>query len=284
MLEAHYADDDTPQPQKTRAYVFTLNNWTEEEYQNIITKLNYQYIAIGDEIAPETGTPHLQGYIYFARETSRNTIKKAIPRAWYRRAKGTANQNLKYVSKTLLKYEDGVKPEQGKRKDIDEIKQYIKTTPNPNMRDIIENCATSYQGIKTAEVLLKYLEPPRDPRHPPTILWYYGDTGTGKTRHAYENYPQAYFKETGHKWWCGYDQHETVIIDDMRFDTFPWATLLRITDRYPNQVECKNGNRQLTAKTIIITSPYSPHEMFEGKITENIGQFIRRITEIKIFT
>jgi len=70
----------------------------------------------------------------------------------------------------------------------------------------------------------------------------------------------------------------------MRFDTFPWATLLRITDRYPNQVECKNGNRQLTAKTIIITSPYSPHEMFEGKITENIGQFIRRITEIKIFT
>lgn len=268
---------------KARAFVFTLNNWTEQEYEKIL-KLKYNYIVIGDEIAPTTGTPHLQGYVHFKSPTSSNTIRAHIPRAWFEAANGTAEQNFTYSKKDYIKFEDGKRPSQGKRKDIDTIKEYITTKPNPNMRDICLNYATSYQGIRTAEVLLKYLEPKRDPNNPPEILWYYGDTGTGKSRKAFEDYPDAYPKECGHKWWCGYDQHETVIIDDMRADTFPWNTLLRITDRYPNQVETKNGNRQLTAKRIIITSPYSPEEMFQNKITENLGQFLRRITHIEHFT
>ena len=69
-----------------------------------------------------------------------------------------------------------------------------------------------------------------------------------------------------------------------RFETFPWATLLRITDIYPNQVETKNGNRQLTAKRIIITAPVHPLEMFEGRVHEKLDQFIRRITKIKMFS
>jgi len=267
---------------KARSFVFTLNNYTDDEFM-LIKELKYKYIVIGDEIG-ENGTPHLQGYVNFSSPISFNTIKKAMPRAHIETAKGNARQNYEYCSKQQLKYEDGVRPEMGKRKDLDTIKEYIQTTPNPNMRDIILNHATSYQGIRTAEVLLKYLEPTRDPEHPPEILWYYGETGTGKTRTAYEENPKAYFKETGNKWWCGYDQHECVIIDDMRFETFPWATLLRITDIYPNQVETKNGNRQLTAKRIIITAPVHPLEMFEGRVHEKLDQFIRRITKIKMFT
>lgn len=267
---------------KARSYVFTLNNWTQEEY-DLILELNYKYIILGDEIG-ECGTPHIQGYVNFSSPTSFNTIKHHIPRAHIEVAKGNPRQNYEYCSKQKILFEKGDRPQPGKRKDIDTIKEYIKETPNPNMRDIILNHATSYQGIKTAEVLLKYLEPPRDPANPPEIHWYYGETGTGKTRQAFEDNPNAYFKETGNKWWCGYDQHETVIIDDMRWDTFPFATLLRITDRYPNQVETKNGNRQNVAKRIVITAPFDPQEMFEGRVHENIDQLIRRITKIKMFT
>ncbi|WP_445772269.1 hypothetical protein [Rheinheimera sp.] len=267
---------------RARAYVFTLNNWTPQEL-DLILELNSKYIIIGDEKG-ECGTPHLQGYVYFANATSFGTIKHHIPRGHIEKAKGSPRQNFEYCSKENILFEAGTRPEQGKRTDIQTIKEYIEETDNPNMRDIILHHATSYQSIKTAEVMLKYLEKGRDPNNPPKILWYCGPTGTGKTRSAWEQYPEAYIKDNSHKWWDGYDQHEVVIIDDMRWDTFPWAKLLTITDRYPNQVECKNGNRQLTAHTIIITSPYTPEEMFDGRVHEDLGQFKRRITEIKIFT
>ena len=267
---------------KARSYVFTLNNYTEEEVEKIKT-LKYKYIIIGDEIG-KSGTPHLQGYINFSSPTSFNTIKKAIPKAHIEPAKGNPRQNYEYCSKEKILYEDGEQPAPGKRKDIDTIKEYIETNTNPNMSDIIDNHATSLQSIRLAETLLKYKEKPRDPKNPPNILWYYGDTETGKTRKAQEDHPNAYIKDNSNKWFEGYDAHETIIIDDMRYDTFPYNHLLRILDRYPNRLECKGGSRQNLAKTIIITAPQNPQEMFEGKITENIGQLIRRIHEIKIFT
>ena len=70
----------------------------------------------------------------------------------------------------------------------------------------------------------------------------------------------------------------------MRADTFKWNELLRLTDRYPNRLNVKNTSRQNLAKYIIITSPKSPQEMFEGKIIENIHQLIRRFSEITQFT
>jgi hypothetical protein len=180
-------------------------------------------------------------------------------------------------------FERGERPAQGKRKDIDTIKEYIETTTNPNMSDIIDNHATSLQSIRLAETLLKYKEKPRTTR--PICIWYYGDTGTGKTARAFNNYPNPYIKDN-----ClggffeGYDAHETIILDDMRADTFKWNELLRLTDRYPNRLNVKNTSRQNLAKYIIITSPKSPQEMFEGKIIENIHQLIRRFSEITQFT
>jgi hypothetical protein len=270
-----------PTPTKARSYVFTLNNWTQTEYEKI-TELNYKYIIIGDEIAPDTKTQHLQGYIQFASPTSFNTIKLHIPRAHIEKAKGNAQQNIDYCSKEKVFFEDGTRPQAGKRTDIDNIKEYVQETPNANMVDIITNHSTNNQTIKYAESLLKYLEKGRTTK--PKVLWYHGETGTGKTRTASEENPNAYIKDNEHKWFEGYDAHETIIIDDMRYDTFKYNHLLRILDRYPNRLECKGGSRQNLAHTIIITAPTSPEDMFGGKITENIGQLLRRIDEIKIFT
>lgn len=266
---------------KARAYVFTLNNPTEDELENI-KKLKYKYIIIGDETAPDTGTHHYQGYINFNSSTSFNTIKKHIPRAHIETAKGSPLQNYEYCSKQEIKYEDGDRPKPGKRTDIDSIKEYIQDTPNPNMVDIITNNRTNNQTIKYAESLLKYIEKGRTTK--PIVKWYYGDTGTGKTHTAYEEHENVYIKDN-----ClggffeGYDAHKTIIIDDMRYDTFKYNHLLVLLHKYPNRVNVKGTSRQNLAHTIIITAPQSPHEMFEGKITENIGQLLRRIDEIRYF-
>lgn len=266
---------------KARAYAFTLNNPTDEEFEQIKT-LKYKYIILGDEIAPDTGTPHIQGYVQFNSPTSFNTIKKKIPRAHIEPAYATGHQNQEYCSKQQIRFEDGTRPKPGQRTDIDNIKQYVQETPNANMVDIITNNSTNNQTIKYAESLLKYLEKGRNTK--PKVLWYHGDTGTGKTLQAFTDYPDAYPKDNDHAWFDGYDAHETIIIDDMRYDTFKYNHLLKILDRYPNRVNVKGGTRQNLAHTIIITAPQSPQEMFENKITENIGQLLRRIDEIKIFT
>lgn len=72
---------------KSRAYCFTLNNYTEEEYLSV-TSLESKYLVVGKEKG-ESGTPHLQGFIYFENPRGFNSVKKSIPRAHLEISKGT---------------------------------------------------------------------------------------------------------------------------------------------------------------------------------------------------
>ena len=65
------------------------------------------------------------------------------------------------------------------------------------------------------------------------------------------------------KWWQGYDGYENVILDDFRGDFAPLHYMLQVLDRYPFSVEVKGGSRQLLAKRIWITCPYTPEEVYK---------------------
>lgn len=56
-----------PTCDRSNRWMFTLNNYTEEEFILLTTRLNsndrVQYYVIGRDIAPTTGTRHLQGFI-----------------------------------------------------------------------------------------------------------------------------------------------------------------------------------------------------------------------------
>jgi len=91
------------------AWCFTLNNWTESEYEFLSSKLlslsdKYFYI-VGKEVG-ETGTPHLQGYIALKDEKKkfRPLPTFAVARGegqavHFERAKGSGRQNYMYCSK-----------------------------------------------------------------------------------------------------------------------------------------------------------------------------------------
>jgi hypothetical protein len=86
-----------------------------------------------------------------------------------------------------------------------------------------------------------------------------------------------------HKWWVGYDGHETILIDDICTKSFKFPELLRILDRYPKRLEIKGGFRQLNSKNIIITCPWSPEELFKVRNQyhpEDIKQLTWRIDKI----
>jgi len=118
------------------------------------------------------------------------------------------------------------------------------------------------------------------------VKWFWGPTGAGKSRTAAELMPDAYYKDGSTKWWDNYHGESDVIIDDFRFDPrnndVSFAYLLRLTDRYKMQVQNKGGFCEFSARRIIFTSPFSP-EMAFVELNEPIGQFLRRLTEIKHF-
>lgn len=90
-----------PTRNRARSWCFTLNNYTEEEYDFIVAqwlKGFEGWYIVGKEVG-ENGTPHLQGYIEFKHQTAFSTIKKFLPRAHIEKAKGSRADNYKYCSK-----------------------------------------------------------------------------------------------------------------------------------------------------------------------------------------
>lgn len=60
-------------------WTFTLNNWTEEDYALLAEFASEtRYAIIGKEIAPGTGTPHLQGFFRLRQRMSMQAIKNII--------------------------------------------------------------------------------------------------------------------------------------------------------------------------------------------------------------
>lgn len=262
---------------KARSYTFTLNNYSDED-EGRIQNLECKYLIYGRETA-STGTPHLQGYIQFKNPKSFKSTIETLGKSHVEIAKGTPQQNITYCSKTDPNpYEKGDKPTQGKRSDIDNVREVVKQTNS--MRAVVE-VAQSYQAVRMAELHLKYSERVRECK--PTIYWFYGATGTGKTRKALEILGKdAYIKSNNDKWFEGYDAHPNILFDDFRSSTFPFHFLLQLLDRYPCRVECKGSSRQFLATTIIITSPFSPMEMY--KTLEDKQQLIRRLDYITNFS
>lgn len=123
---------------------------------------------------------------------------------------------------------------------------------------------------------------PRDPNVQPVVHWWFGPTGTGKSRSAFTEFPGAYVKMLN-KWWDGYLGHTTVIMDDYRPSMCPFNQLLQILDRYPMKVEMKGSSMELSATTFIITCCQRPEVIWHGKTEEDVTQLIRRITNIKEF-
>lgn len=148
------------------------------------------------------------------------------------------------------------------------------------MRAIVD-LVDSYPAIRMAETILKYKEEPRTSK--PFVRWYWGASGTGKTRLAYEESDKdnRWISGKNLKWFDGYDAHTNVIIDDFRGDFCTFHELLRLLDRYEIRVENKGGSRQFKPVDIWITSCYPPDAVYATR--EDIEQLLRRIDVITEF-
>ena len=275
-----------PPAPRYRAYCFTINNFTEEEYEHLKT-VPCVYACFQCEVAPETLTPHIQGYIYFKNMQTLAAVKAAVnARAHFEPSAGTPQQNRIYCSKEggTRFYEMGTIPTKGARNDLAVVATMIKE--GSSIKEVALEHPDAFIKYSTGIIRLKALSDPKR-NHKTEIFWYYGPTGAGKSyRASQEAGPDAYYKMGGNRWWDGYDGHENVIIDDYRRDLCTFNELLRLLDRYPHRVEVKCASVEFVAKRIWITCPFTPRDVWrneDGAEREDIAQLIRRIEHVEHF-
>nr|WAE43074.1 MAG: replication associated protein [Cressdnaviricota sp.] len=106
---------------------------------------------------------------------------------------------------------------------------------------------------------------------------YWGPTGTGKSRRAWDEAGLDSFpKDPRTKWWDGYADQTHVIIDEFR-GSIDIAHLLRWLDRYPVRVEAKGQSLPLRASKFWITSNICPTMWYPDLDDETKAALMRRL-------
>jgi len=275
----------------SRNWLFTLNNPDIDEYPELWNKDHLTLIVYQMEKGI-MGTLHLQGYLEINSPRRLSFVQSLNGRAHWEIRRGTRMQALQYCTKEdtsqgLPLGWSAETPESWYNCDRNNIQDFYQKLHLTNLatppvlpkekrlttiQSLLSSNSVSIEQIADDEFDLwvryfrafeKYVCMKTKPRkHPVEVHVIVGPTGTGKSRWAMENYPEAYWKQRS-KWWDGYFKHESVVIDEF-YGWIPFDLLLRLLDRYPLLVESKGGQIQFVAKTIVITSNSFPDKWYKS--------------------
>lgn len=127
--------------QKSRGWVFTWNDYTNEDIEYLKTTLSTHQYLFGEEIAPSTGMKHLQGVVRFQNARSFDSVKKLLKKSHIELCKNWM-ASLNYCSKdgqTFTNIERKIKKEPLKNK---LLKKYESITWKDWQKKIIDICET----------------------------------------------------------------------------------------------------------------------------------------------
>lgn len=266
---------------RSKSWCFTYNNYSEQDYARIIA-IDCQYLVVGREVAPTTGTRHLQGYIKFYNARFFNAIKALLGEHVHLEvAKGSPQENKDYCSKSGDFYEKGDLPRKGKRSDLEALAKLVTDGHYDQIvTDYPKEIILHDKGLKALKYQVElssiWSEIPDK-----QVIWIWGPSGTGKTTRAQEmtQGKSRYIKVGGTgKWFDGYMGQPVAVLEELRPSDIPDSLLLQILDKWTMQVETKGGMTIWKAATVIVTTPLSPENFWLGK-PEDIKQLRRRITE-----
>jgi len=261
----------------SRNWLFTINNPGDIDPE-VSFGVNYKFLVYQLEKG-ENGTPHYQGYVMFKTNKRLSALKKLCKEAHWEIRRGSHKQAKDYCTKedTRVKgpFTFGIEPEQGKRTDLDAVKESIDS--GATMKDVAETHFSSF--VKYERGIRSYLNLKTNKRDFKTQVFVcYGPTGTGKSMYCDQmcKDPYWYYPQKDGKWWDGYNGQSDVIIDEF-YGQILWSTLLRLLDRYPVEVEVKGGTFNFAPKRIFITSNKEPIEWYINKVDQ--FQTLRRRLE-----
>ena len=238
-------------PALYRNFCFTINNWTQQDWDKMVEFANEycKYLVMGKEVAPTTGTPHLQGYCEFKPNVRKSlrTIRKVtaekianIEPRYGQLPKETSGyckkgscdikppngwiQFFDNPDPTWDGYEYGEISKPGERSDLEEATNSI-LKGEASVDDIcVENPIMHHMYGRTLDRIEAIAMRKKYRTKMTTCDWYVGKTGVGKSQIAYRNYdPETTYTWKKEKTWqdgyCHTDTNQSIlIILNMVFD------------------------------------------------------------------
>lgn len=266
----------------SRRYCFTLNNYTNDDWNTLSNNDFTTYICMAKEIAPSTQTPHLQGYFELKNAKTISAIKKLleINNIHLEPAIANAEKNKSYCSKSIMIdvdsdkwFEKGEYKCQGKRSDLEAIAELAMNT-KISIKEVANEFPTEFIKYHKGIERLRYLQYEHRTERP-IVIWRWGPSGVGKSYKPIKEHKSHFIKD-GTTWWDGYTQQEAIIIDDFEAE-WDFRDFLRLLDENQYTAYVKGGSIPVNSKYIYITCEHHPKDLFTGT---RYTQVRRRITTI----
>ena len=284
-----------PESQTHRRWAFTLQLDLQCSSQSCVDRMlesstsiatptrKIQYLLLQVERA-STGQLHAQGAVALSAGTRLATMKR-----WNNSAHWEPARDWQALLKYCRKAESQVHPpaewgkdlKQGTRSDLQLAVSMIQS--GSSMAQVASEAPLeTVKFFKGLIYLQGQLQKPEEVEKKVAIFW--GPTGTGKTRLAFEAYGEELYTVFDNKspWYDGYTGQRYVLFDECGGgDIMHYNKLKRVLDRYPMQVPIKGGAVWWKPTHIILTANTPLEEWYPGMGTEHLQALRRRVRQFE---
>lgn len=294
---------------QSRKWQLTINNpadkgYTHDRIKEILSAMkSVIYWCMADEIGDQ-GTYHTHIYLQGRSGIRFSTLRSRFGSCHFEMAKGNAQQNMEYVSKTG-KWAEHKKSEtsvpgtfeefgelpverQGRRNDLDDLYSMIKDGYSDyQILETMPESLLSIDKVERVRQVIRY-EQFKDTFRNLDVYYVYGDTSLGKTRSIMEKYGFSnVFRVTDYRHpFDGYRGQDVVVFEEFR-SSFLFSEMLNYLDGYPLELPCRYANKYACYTKVYIVSNIPVSNQFREIQTdspESWSAFMRRIKYIVHYT
>jgi len=241
------------------------------------------YLVYQEEMCPDTGRIHIQGYAEFPSPIRRKKLQEYIANPCHvEKRMGTPQEAADYCKKEASRLA-GTSPKefgiisrgQGARNDLNEVHAMLQA----GATELAIADAHFTPWVKYHKGIRLYKELTLKPRTKATvsiIIW--GEGGIGKSHLAFNTFPNSYRVTKGNCgiWYDRYNQEDAVIFDDFK-NWISFTDWKGVIDGYKFTVDAKGGQREFTSKFAIFTSNFNPRTDWYDRVGQDDVPFERRL-------
>lgn len=297
-----------PTDTQSRKYQLTINNPQDCDmsHERIIERLQLfrpAYFCLADEVS-STGTHHTHVYVVSHSPMRFSTVKRRFPTAHIEKAVGTSKENRDYIRKegkwaetakaetsvegTFVEF--GTIPSEAEENAPKMFQLLQDVTDGFTTPEIIRNNpAFAFKGrdidaLRETLMAERFKTENRDVR----VHYFYGDTGTGKTRGIFERHKAediCRITDYGRRNGVQFDAYhgQDVLVFEEFHSQIPINAMLNYLDVYPLMLPARYNDRVACYTTVYITSNIPLEQQYtdiQRNKPETWRAFLRRIIEV----